>query len=198
MMVVGVTGGIGSGKTAVCKCFEALGVPVYYADDEAKNLYHTDPILADEVISLFGSHIFENGQLNRAKLADIVFSDKGKLSALNALVHPAVARHFATWLDAQSSPYVLKEAAILIESGAYKSADQILLVTAHESLRIARVMQRDSVSADDVEARINKQWSDEKKRPFATDEIENDGSNDLAETVESLHQGFLKLASEGQ
>lgn len=194
-MIVGVTGGIGSGKTTVCKHFEALGVPVYYADDEAKNLYQTDAVLAAEVSALFGADIFENGVLNRPKLAEIVFNDKAKLAALNALVHPAVARNFNAWIEKQNAVYVLKEAAILIESGAYKAADQILLVSAPESIRIERVMQRDSVSETEVKARLSKQWTDEQKRPFCTDEIVNDGSENLTAMVQQLHEKFLELAA---
>ncbi|MEI6409971.1 MAG: dephospho-CoA kinase, partial [Bacteroidota bacterium] len=155
---VGITGGIGVGKSTVCRIFEALGIPVYDADYWAKWLITNDPALKQQIKELFGAEAYlPDGTYNRAFVASQVFSDKNKLAALNASVHPAVARHGAEWHQAQierGCPYTLKEAALMIESGSYRQLDCLIVVTAPESLRIQRVMQRDGVDEKTVRARI--------------------------------------------
>ncbi|MEJ7693968.1 dephospho-CoA kinase, partial [Daejeonella sp.] len=176
MMKIGITGGIGSGKTTVCKVFEVLGIPVFYADNAAKSIMHTDVLLRQDIIAGFGQEsYFENGGLNKKHISSIVFSDKKQLTKLNALVHPAVFRAFDIWVDEQKhAQYVLKEAALLFESDSYKMCDQSILVKSPEELRIERIIQRDNTSADEVRLRMNRQFSDEKKEKLADHIIVND------------------------
>jgi dephospho-CoA kinase len=193
MLKVGITGGIGSGKTTVCKIFESLGVPVYYADDRAKWLTENDPDIVAAIKSLFTDDIFKNGRLDRKKVSSIVFSDKNKLQQLNAIVHPAVFKDAEQWQYEQSGkyvPYTLKEAALLFESGSYKELDKIILVSAPLQLRIERVMQRDSISEEEVLNRINHQMPENEKRKMADFIINN---VELEETKKSVLQLYKKL-----
>lgn len=192
MRVIGITGGIGSGKTTVCKIFEELGVPVYYADTRAKELMTNDVVLREKIIGHFGDQAYQNGVLNRMFLANQVFNDSDKLVLLNGMVHPAVAEDFETWLDEQSSAqYVLKEAAILFESGGYQDVDVTVLVIAPEDLRIARVTKRDGVSPEEVLKRMKNQWTQERKAKLADRILNNDGTQLLIPQVLELHQNFI-------
>jgi dephospho-CoA kinase len=171
--IIGVTGGIGSGKTTLVTYIESLGIPVFVADDEAKKLMQSAEVLA-EIKAIFGEAVFENGQLNRQELATIVFSNPEKLSQLNGIIHPAVKKQFTIWLDQhQSDSFVVYEAAILFESGSYKNCDYIITITAPLEDRIARVMQRDSSSREQVLNRINAQWTDEQRAAKSNFIIEN-------------------------
>ena len=171
--IIGVTGGIGSGKTTLVTYIESLGFPVFVADDEAKKLMQSAEVLA-EIKAIFGEAVFENGQLNRQELATIVFSNPEKLSQLNGIIHPAVKKQFTIWLDQhQSDSFVVYEAAILFESGSYKNCDYIITITAPLEDRIARVMQRDSSSREQVLNRINAQWTDEQRAAKSNFIIEN-------------------------
>ena len=161
--ILGLTGGIGSGKTTVSKIFTALGVPVYNADDEAKVLMQSSKIIKSKIIELFGEKSYFKNGLNRSYIAQIVFKDKEKLKALNAIVHPEVTAHFKIWKSLQSHPYVVKEVAILFEIGAQDQFDFILTITAPQQTRIDRVMLRDNKSYDEVLSIIQNQWSDAKK-----------------------------------
>lgn len=190
MKIIGLTGGIGSGKTTVGKVFESLKIPVYNADNRAKALYFK-PKVKEAVIDLFGDEVYIDGELNRAYLAQIVFKDKEKLQQLNAIIHPAVGDDFKEWLAQQDAPYVLKEAAILIEAGTYKSCDEVILVEAPIEIRIERVLKRDEMTRKDVEDRISKQWSDEQKRPFAKYVIHNDGEKSIIHQVLEIHEQIL-------
>lgn len=191
MTVVGITGGIGSGKTTVCEIFEHLGVPVYYADTRAKELMANDGKLKAKIIQAFGEKAYVDGNLDRQYLAKIVFDSKQKLSVLNGLVHPAVADDFDEWLEAhKSAPYVLKEAAILFESGAYQNVDVSVLVIAPEELRIKRVMQRDGTSREQVLQRIKNQWNQERKEKLADYIITNDGQQLVIPQVLEFHNKF--------
>jgi dephospho-CoA kinase len=191
MKVVGITGGIGSGKTTACRIFEELGVPVYYADARAKYLMTNDPILRKKIILEFGDKAFENGNLNRAYLAQVVFNNEDRLAVLNGLVHPAVSEDFEAWLNTHTlARYVLKEAAILFESGAYQDVDITVLVIAPEDLRIARVTERDGVSQDDVVKRMKNQWTQERKAKLADHILNNDGVQLLTPQVLNLHKIF--------
>ncbi len=164
MKKIGITGGIGSGKSTVCKIFESLGVPVYYTDNEARSLTNHHPDIINGFRNLFGDEIYINGELNRKKVGESVFRDKNLLADLNKLIHPIVAEHFDNWFQQHSnSAYILKEAAILFESGAYKQVDKIITVTAPIELRIKRVMERDGISEGEVMDRINNQWNDQEK-----------------------------------
>jgi dephospho-CoA kinase len=157
MLRVGITGGIGSGKSIVARVFYNLGIPVYNADDAAKRLMQQDPQLRAAIQLAFGAAAYERNQLNRSYLAAIVFKDKNKLEELNALVHPATIADAEQWMQQQSSPYALKEAALIFESGAQAQLDYVIGVTAPQSLRIHRVMQRDQLSREEVLKRIDNQ-----------------------------------------
>jgi dephospho-CoA kinase len=198
MLKIGITGGIGSGKTTVCKMFEALGVPVYYADDRAKLLMREDPDLIAALKSTFGAEVYlEDGSINRAYLSKLVFNDKSKLSDLNALVHPAVFRDAKIWQEEQKQAghsYSMKEAALLFESGSYQQLDKIIVVTAPEEIRLQRVMQRDGVSKEQVLARMRNQMPQEEKEAKADFLIDNVELEDLKEEVMKVHQALLKLA----
>ncbi len=189
MIKVGITGGIGSGKTIICKVFELLDAPVYYSDEEAKNLL-TDPAVYQLIVNTFGNVILnESGSIDRKKMAGIVFNDKEKLTKLNNIIHPAVAKHFEQWVKKHSaSPYILKEAAILFESGANKQVDQVITVTAPSEIKIARVMQRDNISREQVEERIKHQMSDEEKIKLSQYLIVNDEKEMLIPQVLEIHQ----------
>jgi dephospho-CoA kinase len=168
MITLGITGGIGSGKTTVCRILEVLGIPVYYADVRAKQLYKENAGVMQAVKKLFGDDIYRRGELDKAEVARRVFNDKFLLQKLNAIVHPAVEKDFATWAAGHSDkPFVVKEAAILFENGGYKKLDLNALVTAPEDIRIKRVVKRDGISEDQVKERIRNQWPDEKKIPLA-------------------------------
>lgn len=175
MKVIGLTGGIGSGKSTVARVFSTLGVPVFDADTEAKKLYTEDSTLLPEVVKAFGPQIMHaDGSLNREALAALVFSDAEALTKLNALVHPRVGKRFQVWKEKQHGPAVIREAAILFESGSHIDCDAVLVVTAPENLRIQRVMQRNTVTADEVRARMARQWTEEQLLQQANEVIRND------------------------
>ena len=173
MMVVGLTGGIGSGKSTIAKAFAALGIAVFNSDEQAKALIATDAKVKERIIAAFGEEAYHNGEYNRAYIAQIVFNNSEKLAILNGIVHPALAEYFKRWAKEQTSPYVLKEAAILFESGSYKDCDYIITVTAPEEVRIARVMARDHCTETQVRARMAQQWSDAQRIALSNAVIEN-------------------------
>ncbi len=197
MLKIGITGGIGSGKTTVCKVFELLGVPVFYADDVAKSIMHTDPILKSGILEAFGQNSYtQSGELNRSYISSIVFNDKHELEKLNSLVHPAVFRAFDTWvLSQKEASYVIKEAALLYESDAYKMCDQTILVISPIETRISRVKARDGINAEDIQLRMNRQFSDEQKMKFADHILNNDERQLLIPQIIQLHQQFLMIGS---
>lgn len=168
---IGITGGIGAGKSIVCKLLKTLGYPVFDSDAEAKRLMHTT--LKKDILELFGSQAYKNNTLNRAYIAEVVFEDNQVLAQLNAIVHPAVREAFDQFSKANKAPLVFNEAAILFETGAHKNYDAIVFVTAAEETRIKRVMQRDNVSKDQVRKRMDKQWSDERKQALTPFVINN-------------------------
>jgi dephospho-CoA kinase len=171
--IIGLTGGIGSGKTTIAKHFLAAGIPVYIADDEARKIMQT-PEIIEEIKKIFGTSIFENTVLNREKLATIVFSAPEKLKLLNAIIHPAVKKHFEDWISNHKNfPYVIYEAAILFESGSYKMCDLIITVTAPIESRIQRVIQRDKTTREQILKRIDAQWNDEQRIAKSDFVIEN-------------------------
>lgn len=171
--IIGLTGGIGSGKTTVANHFIEAGIPVYIADDGARKIMQSPEILG-EIEKIFGISIFENGVLNRQKLAEIVFNNPDKLKQLNGIIHPAVKKHFGNWiLNHKNSPFVIYEAAILYEGGSYKDCDKIITVTAPLETRIERVIQRDKTTRENVLKRINMQWSDNQRLGKSDFVIEN-------------------------
>ncbi|WP_293879350.1 MULTISPECIES: dephospho-CoA kinase [unclassified Sphingobacterium] len=191
-MKIGITGGIGSGKTFICKLFKAMAVPVYNADEEAKKLMNTDIRIKERLIAEFGAETYPDGKLDRAFLAQRIFSDRTKLELVNGIIHPIVIQEAKEWAEQQKSRYTLKEAALLFESGSYKDLDYTILVTAPLSVRVQRVMERDKVTEGQVMERINKQLSDEEKLKLADFVIVNDGTTPLLPQVWNLHQKFLK------
>ena len=194
MLKIGITGGIGSGKTTVCKAFQVLGISVYNADLEAKKLLDNNPSVKENIVSAFGNDILNNNQIDRVKLSSIVFNNKEKLDALNKIVHPAVAIHFNDWLNQHANEkYILKEAAILFESNAYKAVDKTITVVAPMELRIQRCIARDNTSRTQVEQRIKNQMSDEEKIKLSHFVIHNDESQLLIPQVLEIHQHLLKL-----
>ncbi len=192
--IIGITGGIGSGKSLVSELFSSLGYPSYNSDKEAKRLYIT-PEIKKEVISIFGEGIYSGNALNKAVLASKAFSNKILLEKLNQLIHPAVGVHFQNWLEEQDSNLVFKEAAVLIESGAYKSCNVILTVSAPESLRIARVMARDGVSETEVKARMDKQLSDKEREYYADWVILNDETNSVIKQVMTIKEALTHAST---
>ncbi len=193
MIKVGITGGIGSGKTTVCKLFELLGIAVYYSDDEAKKILDGDSTVKSELLKLLGPTILnEFEEIDRKKTASIVFSDTTKLASLNAIVHPAVARHFDECCKNQSSPYILKEAAILFESGANKQVDKTILVTAPLQLKLSRVMARDKTTETEVLKRMANQLPDEEKIKLSDFFIQNNEEDLLIPQVLLVHHQLVK------
>ena len=195
MLKIGITGGIGSGKTTVCKVFELLGIPVFYADTVAKSIMHTDPVLKDGILKIFGEKSYScDGELDRPYISSIVFNNESELNKLNALVHPAVFRAFDKWLVIHSdSPYIIKEAALLFETESYKMCDLSVLVVSPEVSRIRRVIARDGISHDEILLRMKRQLSDEQKKKMADYILVNDESRLLIPQILSLHQQFLKI-----
>jgi len=195
MLKIGLTGNMGSGKTTVSKIFELLGIPVFYADDAAKEVMVNDQILIENIKSAFGViSYFEDGSLNRKHIAGIVFNDAEQLAKLNAMVHPATFRAFDDWLKKiKYAPYVLKEAALLFESDSYKMCDYSIMVQAPLETRIKRVMQRDGLSRAEVESRNSKQFSEEKKTALADYIIKNDDEQLVIPQVLKLHQKICSL-----
>ncbi|NML23425.1 dephospho-CoA kinase [Pseudoflavitalea sp. G-6-1-2] len=195
MISIGITGGIGSGKSTVAKIFEVLGIPVYYADDAAKRLMNEDASLREAIIAAFGAESYVDGQLNRSYLSSAVFNNKEKLEQLNALVHPATILDGENWMLRQTTPYALKEAALFFESGSASSLDLVIGVYAPTALRIHRAMQRDNISREAVIARMSKQINENIKMRLCDFVIVNDEQHPVLPQVLALHQQLLKLAA---
>ena len=191
MKIVGLTGGIGSGKSAVLSVFWSLGVPCYKSDSSAKKLMQQDPELINQIKALFGDEIYEDEKLNRGKLAEVVFDDKSKLESLNAIVHPRVKEDFQLFLSQQNADYVIKEAAILFETGGAEDCDVTILVTAPEDIKIERVMKREKSKVEHIKSRMRHQWSDEKKTPMADYVINNIDWDKTLKKVEEIHQKLV-------
>lgn len=197
MFKVGVTGNIGSGKTTVCRVFEVLGIPVFYADDAAKKAMVQDDLLIAGIKHQFGNEAyFEDGTLNRKHIAGIVFNDKEQLAKLNTLVHPATFRAFDAWVAGvdKAVPYVLKEAALLFESDSYKMCNRSVLVSAPLDVRLQRVIKRDAISIDEARNRDARQFTEDIKRGMADDLILNDDTGLVIPQVLKLHQLYLSLS----
>ncbi len=191
--LVGITGGIGSGKTTICKIFEVLGVKVYYADDRAKSLMETNQKVIQEVKSIFGTEAYSGGKLNRAHISKMAFGNKELLSELNQIVHPAVKEDFENWVEKNSKEEILiKEAALLIEAGSYKELDSLLLVVADEKTRISRILKRDPQRTEEsVKKIISEQLSDEEKILLASFVIDNSGNVSLIKQAVEIHSKLI-------
>lgn len=193
MLKVGITGGIGSGKSVVCKIFSSMGIPVYDADKEARELADKDEAIKAKIKKGFGANFYDaSGKLDRKKMALEVFNNKAALEKLNSIVHPAVIKHSEEWIKRQKDiSYVIREAAILFESGTYKGLDKIITVTAPEEIRIKRVMQRDNKSRDEILSVIKNQWSDREKIKHAHFVIINDEKKMVLPQVLLIHEKLL-------
>jgi len=194
MLKIGLTGGIGSGKSTVAKIFELLSIPVYYADEASKRLYHTDKNLIAQIKKHFGEDVYTSEQLNRSKLAAIVFNDPQKLELLNQLVHPPTLRDAEEWMKKQTAPYVVKEAALLFESGSSAGLDFIIGVKAPTALRVKRVMDRDHLTRDEVLSRADRQIDENIKLMLCDFIIDNNEQQLVIPQVLELHGRFLEMA----
>ena len=190
MKVVGLTGGMGSGKTTVAKMFKDLGVPVYIADVEARNLTNRSKVIKRNFIKLFGESCYRDGVLDRKYVAEKVFNDAELLKKLNAIIHPKVAAHFKRWLKKQKAAYCIKEAAILFENGGHEQCDLTILVVSPEKERIRRVIARDHISEKAVLDRIKNQWSDEEKSKLADIIIDNIDLISTQNQVIKIHESL--------
>ena len=191
MFKVGITGGIGSGKTTVAKVFEVLGIPVYYADDAAKKLMVTSPIIREKLTAAFGAETYTGEILNRSYLAEQVFGNEEKLQILNSIVHPETLADAAHWMEIQTSAYVIKEAALMYESDAHRHIDFMIGVAAPLALRIERTMHRDGLTAAAVEERIARQLPQEEKMSRCDFVINNDGMEMIIPQVLEVHAIIL-------
>jgi dephospho-CoA kinase len=194
MLKVGLTGGIGSGKTTVARIFELLGIPVYYADQEAKRLMNADAGIKNKVIEHFGESSYKDNVLDRAYLATIVFNNKKKLELLNSFVHPATIAHSEEWMKLQQAPYAIREAALIFESHVNKQLDYVIGVSSPRLLRIQRVTSRDMIQAEEVESRMNNQMDEDKKISLCDFVIRNDEQELVIPQVLSLHKKLVQLA----
>ena len=196
MMRIGITGGIGSGKSTVCKIFNVLGIPIYNADENARRLMAEDESLVKKIKNLLGEDTYKNNQPDRTKIASLVFSNREKLEQLNALVHPVVGRDFLRWADTHKNhAYIIKEAAILFESGADKGLDAVIFVSAPKALRVQRIMQRDGITAEQLKQRMKNQWPERKKNQLADFVILNDDKKMILPQIMRLHDIFMELST---
>ncbi len=196
MIKVGLTGGIGSGKTTIAEYFKELGIPVYVADIEARGLMDTSKSIQKKLIDAFGAVAYINGELNRQYLAQLVFNDKEKLKRINNIIHPEVAKHFSEWLNQQDAPYCIQENAIIFENSKADEFDYIISVTAPLEIRIQRVLKRDAISKEQILARMNNQWNDEEKNKLSDFIIENIDLSATKKQVRKIHQKLVHLSSE--
>lgn len=195
---IGLTGGMGSGKTTVAKVFELLNVPVYYADAASKKLYHTDAELIENMKKHFGEDIYVNDRLDKSKLASLVFGEASKLELLNQLVHPPTIRDAENWMGQQTTPYIIKEAALLFESGSVAALDVVVGVSSPLALRIKRVMDRDGASRQQVLNRMSRQLDENIKIKLCDHIIVNNEQEMIIPQVLALHERFLELAKNRQ
>ena len=193
MIRVGITGGIGSGKSTVAKVFEVLGIPVYYADDAAKRIMNENELLRTQLLQLFGTETYINGKLNRQYLSRLVFNDEEKLAQLNAIVHPATLADADRWMQQQKTPYAIKEAALIFESGAQAQLDKVMGVFAPAPVRIQRVMKRDGVSREEVKARMEKQLDESMKMRLCDYVITNDEQELVIPQVIKIHEALIAM-----
>jgi dephospho-CoA kinase len=196
MIKIGLTGGIGSGKSTVAKLFEVLGIPVYYADDEAKRLMNENNDLKNTIIRIFGTDAYINNELNRKYVGAIAFSNPEKLEQLNAVVHPATKKDGEEWMQRQATAYAIHEAALIFEAGVNERLDYVIGVSAPEEVRIKRTMERDGVTREEVMKRIGRQQNEDDKMKKCDFVIMNDEQQLLIPQVVELHQKLLTLAKQ--
>jgi dephospho-CoA kinase len=195
MLKMGLTGGIGSGKSLVCKIFSTLGIPVFHSDEVSRDLMDHDPEIIRKITGIFGNGIYRNGILDRKALSGIVFTDKKALEKLNAIIHPAVSAVFDEWLTGCGDPpYIIKESAIIFESGTNKGLDYVIVVSAPEDLRVSRVMERDGTSEEEVLLRMRNQMNDSERTTRSDEIVYNDGHRLVIPQVLELHKKFTALS----
>ncbi|WP_456437634.1 dephospho-CoA kinase [Psychroserpens sp.] len=192
MIVVGLTGGIGSGKTTVAKLFESLDIPIYIADIEAKLLMNNSKVIKSELVELFGEDAYLNNELNKPFIADKIFNNKANLNQMNAIVHPEVGLHFKSWVKQQNSLYVIKEVAIIFEHQQQSKYDLIISIIANKDKRLQRVLSRDQSTPEKVLAIMNNQMNDVDKAKLSDFVIVNNDKNTLKSQVQKTHQSILK------
>jgi len=195
MLKIGLTGGIGSGKTTVAQIFEVLAIPVYYADQAARDLMNNNADLKERIISAFGYQSYKEGKLDRAYIGNLVFGDDQKLDLLNSIVHPATIKDAEEWMGKQTTPYAIKEAAIIFETGLEKYFDFIIGVSAPQALRIQRVIERDHSTAENILQRIQQQMDESEKISRCDLVIHNDGTDTLLPQVLAIHKTLLAKAN---
>ncbi|WP_396634280.1 dephospho-CoA kinase [Maribacter sp. R86514] len=191
MMIIGLTGGIGSGKSTVATMFRELGIPVYDSDQRAKYLMNTSKVIHDQLVALLGEEAFKGGTLNRSYIAGKVFNDAELLAKLNNIVHPVVRQDFIDWSSDQDTNYVIQETALLFENKAQELYDDVILVTAPKEVRVNRVLDRDNTTREQVEARMNNQLDDETKLELANYVIENTDLERTRSKVLQVHASIL-------
>lgn len=196
MVVVGITGGIGSGKTTISNYLKSFGIPLYVADKEAKALMNRSKVIKQKLIQLFGDEAYVDGKLNRPFLAKMIFKDKSLLNQMNAIVHPKVASHFKRWLKKQDAPYILKEAAIIFENNLQSNYDYIITVVANENLRIERILDREDTTREKIKAVINNQWTDSHKKKLSDFVISNNDLDQAKKQALQIHKKLLKISAE--
>lgn len=192
MKQIGITGGIGAGKSLVCKVFRTLGIPIYEADLRARWLMENDALLHEQIIAHFGQESYTEKGLNRPYIAQKVFHDKGQASLLDSIVHPAVGKDYQAWANTQHAPYLLNEAALLFEAGRYKTLDKVITVFAPIPVRIARVRKRDPQRTEsEIQGIIQKQWADEQKMALSDFVIHNDEVQPLLPQILKVHEELI-------
>lgn len=194
MKIVGLTGGIGSGKTTVAKMFMEIGVPVFFADIEAKKLMKSSKVIRRKLIQLFGKKAYIDDELNRPFIASKIFNDEALLEKMNGIIHPKVAKRFQRWASKQTTPYVISEVAILFENDSYKNYDYIITVVAKEEDRIKRLLERDDTTEEKIRAIMKNQWPDEDKIRLSDYVIVNNDLQITTEQVKSIHKKLLRRA----
>tara|TARA_B100001059_G_scaffold80950_1_gene78860 strand:+ start:1872 stop:2459 length:588 start_codon:yes stop_codon:yes gene_type:complete len=193
MKVIGLTGGIGSGKSTIAKVFKSKSVPVYDSDSSAKTLMNSSEKLKLKLIECFGTSTYSNGLLNKKYISNLIFNDSIALNKINSIVHPEVFNDFKQWKSKLNNDYVIYESALVFESGSYKSNDYNILVTSELNLRVERIIKRDNIKKDDVLLKINNQWPDQKKIPLADYVFKNSSENENRKIVLSLINHFNSI-----
>jgi len=194
MIKVGITGGIGSGKSLVCQVFERLGIPVYYADEAARKLMEHDPVIRHDLMAWLGEDIYSGNELDRLKMAGLIFTNPELLQIVNRIVHPRVAADFQNWCESyENKPYVIQESAILFESGAYRFVDFIVLVTAPEDIRLNRVITRNGMTPEKIQAIMKNQWPDNEKTSRSQFILNNDNKSLVLPRILNLHSQLMQI-----